>query len=67
MRDEPDNPMSLVLKGWHLLYTVTNKQEAIKGYELALKSIELGPDISETHVRAYKRYSCSLFADEFDA
>jgi len=50
MRDEPDNPMSLVLKGWHLLYTVTNKQEAIKGYELALKSIELGPDISETHV-----------------
>ena len=50
MRDEPDNPMSLVLKGWHLLYTVTNKQEAIKGYEMALKSIELGPDISETHV-----------------
>ncbi len=50
MREEPDNPMSLVLKGWHLLYTVTNKQEAITGYELALKSIELGPDISETHV-----------------
>ena len=50
MRDEPDNPVSLVLKGWHLLYTVTNKKEAIKGYELALKSIELGPDISETHV-----------------
>ena len=50
MRDEPENPMSLVLKGWHLLYTVTNKQEAMKGYELALKSIELGPDISETHV-----------------
>ncbi len=50
MRDEPDNPMSLVLKGWHLLYTVTNKQEAIKGYKLALKSIQLGPDISETHV-----------------
>ena len=50
MRDEPDNPVSLVLKGWHLLYTITNKQEAIKGYELALKSIELGPDISETHV-----------------
>ncbi len=50
MREEPDNPMSLVLKGWHLLYTVTNKQEAITGYELALRSIELGPDISETHV-----------------
>ena len=50
MREEPDNPMALVLKGWHLLYTVTNKQEAITGYELALKSIELGPDISETHV-----------------
>ena len=50
MREEPNNPMSLVLKGWHLLYTVTNKQEAITGYELALKSIELGPDISETHV-----------------
>ena len=50
MRDEPENPVSLVLKGWHLLYTVTNKKEAIKGYELALKSIELGPDISETHV-----------------
>ena len=50
MRDEPDNPMSLVLKGWHLLYTVTNKEEAKKGYDLALKSIELGSDISETHV-----------------
>ena len=50
MRDEPDNPMSLVLKGWHLLYTVTNTEEAKKGYDLALKSIELGSDISETHV-----------------
>ena len=50
MRDEPDNPMSLVLKGWHLLYTVTNMEEAKKGYDLALKSIELGSDISETHV-----------------
>ncbi len=50
MRDEPDNPMSLVLKGWHLLYTITNKEEAKKGYDLALKSIELGSDISETHV-----------------
>ena len=48
--DEPENPMVLVLKGWHQYFSAQNKADALKSYSLALKAIELGPDLADAYM-----------------
>ena len=50
LSDEPENPMVLVLKGWHQYFSAQNKADALKSYSLALKAIELGPDLADAYM-----------------
>ena len=50
LSDEPENPMVLVLKGWHQYFSAQNKADALKAYSLALKAIELGPDLADAYM-----------------
>jgi len=50
LSDEPENPMVLVLKGWHQYFSAQNKVDALRAYSLALKAIELGPDLADAYM-----------------
>ena len=50
--EEPENPMVLVLKGWHQYFSAGNKEGALVAYDLAQKAIKLGPDLADAYMLA---------------
>ena len=50
--EEPENPMVLVLKGWHQYFSAGNKEGALVAYDLAQEAIKLGPDLADAYMLA---------------
>ena len=50
--EEPENPMVLVLKGWHQYFSAGSKEGALVAYDLAQEAIKLGPDLADAYMLA---------------
>jgi len=50
--EEPENPMVLVLKGWHQYFSAGSKEGALVAYNLAQEAIKLGPDLADAYMLA---------------
>jgi len=50
LKEEPQNPMVLVLQGWHQYFSARDEEDAFKSYSYALKAVELGPDLADAYM-----------------
>ena len=50
LKEEPRNPMVLVLQGWHQYFSARGEEDAFKAYSYALKAVELGPDLADAYM-----------------
>jgi len=50
--EEPENPMVLVIKGWHQYFSAGSKEGALVAYDLAQEAIKLGPDLADAYMLA---------------